>query len=148
MVRGMGICRVDQKGGPETRLCPEFHAATTERVAGNGARFAVGVGGCSFRAADSSLCIRESDGTPMARLWCCRFCLVEMEPVKLADGTAALVCIDCDVIGLEHEVARGGPMRPAGAAARAGMAKKQRSTRRWAECNHIRHRSRNQLPRE
>jgi hypothetical protein len=33
-----------------------------------------------------------------------------MEPVKLADGTAALVCIDCDVIGLEHEVARGGPM--------------------------------------
>ena len=84
----------------------------------------------------------------MARLWCCRFCMVEMEPVKLADGTAALVCIDCDVMGLEHEVARGGPMRPAGAAARAGMAKKQRSTRRWAERNRIRHRSRNQLPRE
>jgi hypothetical protein len=72
--------------------------------------------------------------------------MVEMEPVKLADGTAALVCIDCDVIGLEHEVARGGPMRPAGAA--AGVAKKQRSTRRWAERNHIRHRSRNQLARE
>jgi hypothetical protein len=72
--------------------------------------------------------------------------MVEMEPVKLADGTAALVCIDCDVIGLEHEVARGGPMRSAGAA--AGVAKKQRSTRRWAERNRIRHRSRNQLPHE
>jgi hypothetical protein len=71
--------------------------------------------------------------------------MVEMEPVKLADGTAALVCIDCDVIGLEHEVARGGPMRSAGAA--AGVAKKQRSTRSWAERNRIRHRSRNQLPR-
>jgi len=47
--------------------------------------------------------------------------MVEMEPVKLADGTAALVCIDCDVIGLEHEVARGGPMRSAGAAAGAGV---------------------------
>jgi len=75
----------------------------------------------------------------MARLWCCRFCRVEMEPVKLADGTAALVCIDCDVIGLEHEVARGGPMRSAGAAAGAGVGvgKKQRSTRRWAERNRI-----------
>jgi len=76
--------------------------------------------------------------------------MVEMEPVKLADGTAALVCIDCDVIGLEHEVARGGPMRSAGAAAGAGVGvgKKQRSTRRWAERNRIHHRSRNQLPRE
>src|SRR5262249_58122230 len=100
---------------------------------------AVGAGGCSFRAADSSLCIRESDGTPMARLWCCRFCMVEMEPVKLADGTAALVCIDCDVIGLEHEVARGAPMRSAGAAAGAGVGKKQRSTRRRAERNRLRH---------
>ena len=86
----------------------------------------------------------------MARLWCCRFCMVEMEPVKLADGTAALVCIDCDVNGLEHEVARGGPMRSAGAAAGAGVGvgKKQRSTRRWAERNRIHHRSLNQLPRE
>ena len=84
----------------------------------------------------------------MARLWCCRFCMVEMEPVKLADGTAALVCIDCDVIGLEHEVARGGPMRSAAAAAGAGVGKKQWSARRWAERNRIHHRSRNQLPRE
>ncbi|HEX4827008.1 MAG TPA: hypothetical protein VFV12_02190 [Xanthobacteraceae bacterium] len=74
--------------------------------------------------------------------------MVEMEPVKLADGTAALVCIECDMIGLEHEVARGGPMRSAGAAAGVGVAKKKRSTRRWPERNHIRHRSRNQLPRE
>jgi len=74
--------------------------------------------------------------------------MVEMEPVKLADGTAALVCIDCDVIGLEHEVARGGPMRSAGAAAGVGVGKKQRSTRRWAERNRIHRRARTQLPRE
>jgi hypothetical protein len=72
--------------------------------------------------------------------------MVEMEPVKLADGTAALVCIDCDVIGLEHEVARGGPMRSAGAA--AGATKKRQPTWRWAERNRIHRRSRNQLPRE
>src|SRR5262249_31491790 len=99
-------------------------------------------GGCSFRAVDSSLCIRESDGTPMARLWCCRFCMVEVEPVELADGTAAIVCIDCDVIGLEHVVAPGGPMRSARAAGGRGMPKNERSTGRWAERNRIRHRSR------
>src|SRR5262249_59593790 len=131
-----------------TRLGTEVEGGERGRVAGNGGRFAVGAGGCSFRAADSSLCIRESDGTPMARLWCCRFCMVEMEPVKLADGTAALVCIDCDVIGLEHEVARGGPMRSAGAAAGAGAARKQRWSRRGAHRDRIGHRSRNQLPRE
>ena len=27
----------------------------------------------------------------MARLWCCWFCRVEMEPVKLADGTLAVI---------------------------------------------------------
>ena len=45
----------------------------------------------------------------MAKLLCCRFCLVEMERFKLADGTVALVCVACDVIGLEHEMAHGGP---------------------------------------
>ena len=44
------------------------------------------------------------------KLFCCRSCVVEMARVELADGTAALVCIDCDAIGLEHEIARGGPM--------------------------------------
>jgi hypothetical protein len=63
----------------------------------------------------------------MARFFCCRFCVVEMEPVKLADGTAALVCVDCDVIGLEHEMARGGPMWSAGLAAGARAVKKTRS---------------------
>src|SRR4029453_2950150 len=137
-----------KKGGRKPSYALNFMRPQRSGGLGTAHGLAVGAGGCSFRASDSSLCIRESDGTPMARLWCCRFCMVEMEPVKLADGTAALVCIDCDVIGLEHEVARGGPMRPAGAAARAGIAKKQRSTRRGAERNHIRHRSRNQLPRE
>jgi hypothetical protein len=50
----------------------------------------------------------------MAKVVCCRYCLVEVEPIKLADGTAALVCLDCDVIGIEHEVVHGGPMWAAG----------------------------------
>ena len=45
----------------------------------------------------------------MAKFSSCRFCLVEMERFKLADGTVALVCVACDVIGLEHEMAYGGP---------------------------------------
>lgn len=63
----------------------------------------------------------------MTTLFCCRFCVVELEPVKLADGTAALVCVDCDVIGLEHEMALGGPMWSAGLAAGARAEKKARS---------------------
>jgi hypothetical protein len=67
---------------------------------------------------------RESSGTLMTTFFCCRFCVVELEPVKLADGTAALVCVDCDVIGLEHEMALGGPMRSAGLAAHARAERK------------------------
>jgi hypothetical protein len=62
----------------------------------------------------------------MASLFCCRRCVVEIEPVELADGTAALVCVACDVIGLAHEVAHGGPMWPAGLANDARTAKKAR----------------------
>jgi hypothetical protein len=43
----------------------------------------------------------------MIKFFCCRGCLVEIEPIKLADGTAALVCIDCDLIGLAHEIEGG-----------------------------------------
>ncbi len=50
----------------------------------------------------------------MVKFFCCRRCLVEIEPIKLADGTAALVCIDCDLIGLAHELAEGGPVWAAG----------------------------------
>jgi hypothetical protein len=60
----------------------------------------------------------------MASLFCCRRCVVEIEPIGLADGTAALVCVACDVIGLAHEVVQGGPMWPAGLATDAGAAKK------------------------
>ena len=63
----------------------------------------------------------------MAKLLCCRFCLVEMERFKLADGTVALVCVACDVIGLEHEMAYGGPRRPAGLSATARAAKTRRA---------------------
>ena len=55
----------------------------------------------------------------MAKVFfCCRLCRVEIEPIALADGTAALICIDCDRIGLAHEVARRGPLWSAGAAKR------------------------------
>jgi hypothetical protein len=63
----------------------------------------------------------------MAKFLCCRFCLIEMERFKLADGTVALVCVACDVIGLEHEMAYGGPRRPAGLSATARAAKTRRA---------------------
>jgi hypothetical protein len=50
----------------------------------------------------------------MAKLFHCRFCMVEIEALALADGSAALICVDCDVIGLAHEVARGAAMWRAG----------------------------------
>ena len=50
----------------------------------------------------------------MVKALCCRYCRVEIEPIGLADGSAALVCIDCDLIGIEHEVVHGAPMQPAG----------------------------------
>jgi hypothetical protein len=60
------------------------------------------------------IALGESIGTSMIKFFCCRRCLVEIEPIKLADGTAALVCIDCDLIGLAHEVAEGGRVWAAG----------------------------------
>jgi hypothetical protein len=50
----------------------------------------------------------------MVKAFCCRTCLVEIEAIALADGSAALVCIDCDLIGIEHDVVYGAPMQPAG----------------------------------
>lgn len=56
----------------------------------------------------------------MAKLFWCRLCLTEIEPIALADGTRALVCLDRDLIGVAHEIDEGGRMaRPIASAARA-----------------------------
>jgi hypothetical protein len=73
---------------------------------------------------------RESDGTAMAKLVICRLCVAELARVELADGTVALVCVDCDAIGLAHEIAHGAPMWPAGLSADARGAVKRRPRRR------------------
>ena len=62
-----------------------------------------------------SLDVRESKGTAMAKLakvklLGCRICMVDFARIKLADGSFALLCSACDVIGVEHEVAQGGPL--------------------------------------
>ena len=62
----------------------------------------------------------------MTLLFCCRFWRVKIAPIALADGTVALVCGDCEVVGLAHEVAQGArpwdarpqERRPLGARAR------------------------------
>jgi len=66
----------------------------------------------------------ESIGTSMIKFFCCRRCRVEIEPVKLADGTAALVCIDCDLIGFAHEVGEGGRIWAAGTSVPGTRARK------------------------
>jgi hypothetical protein len=60
----------------------------------------------------------------------CRYCVVEMERLVLADGTAAVVCVECDLIGLEREISDGGPLWHAGLAERARSANKRRPRRR------------------
>jgi hypothetical protein len=52
----------------------------------------------------------------MAKLFGCRLCAVELERVALADGSVAVFCATCDMIGVEHEVTLGGPMWTAGMA--------------------------------
>jgi hypothetical protein len=42
----------------------------------------------------------------MAKLFICRFCRVEMEPIALADGSVVLACIDCEMIEPERDAAR------------------------------------------
>ncbi len=46
----------------------------------------------------------------MAKLLGCRLCMVDFARIELADGSVALVCSACDVIGVEHEVVQGGPL--------------------------------------
>lgn len=49
----------------------------------------------------------------MARLLHCRLCCVELERIPIAGGHATLICLDCDLIGLAHEVERGAPLHAA-----------------------------------
>jgi hypothetical protein len=49
---------------------------------------------------------------------------VELERIPIAGGHAALVCIDCDLIGVAHEVESGAPLHV------AGQAKTQRPSKR------------------
>jgi hypothetical protein len=46
----------------------------------------------------------------MAKFLCCRLCFVETAAIELADGSTVLLCATCDMIGLAHEVALGGPV--------------------------------------
>jgi len=86
----------------------------------------VAVEGCVLRALRSPLRVANQLELAMTMLFCCRFCRVEMARIGLADGTVALVCSDCEVVGLAHEFARGGrpwdarpeERRPQGARAR------------------------------
>src|SRR5262249_51346707 len=143
MVRGMGICRIDPTGAGKRGYALNFMRPQRSGWLA-AARALLLVSAVAPFVPRIHHCVSANQMELRWRGFGVAACMVEMEPVKLADGTAALVCIDCDVIGLEHEVAQGGPMRTAGAI--AGVAKKQRSTRRWAERHRIRHRSRNQLP--
>jgi hypothetical protein len=66
----------------------------------------------------------------MAKLLGCRICMIELARIELADGSVALICHACEVIGVEHEVARGGPMwagEAAKARARAAPAPERRA---------------------
>jgi hypothetical protein len=44
--------------------------------------------------------------------------MVELEPIRLADGSSAVLCVGCDMIGFAHEVTQGGPLIPAETAKR------------------------------
>jgi hypothetical protein len=46
----------------------------------------------------------------MAKLLGCRICMVDFARIELADGTVALICSACEVIGVEHEVTQGAPL--------------------------------------
>jgi hypothetical protein len=64
----------------------------------------------------------------MAKLLGCRICMVDFARIELADGTVALLCSACDVVGVEHEVAQGGPLWAGGS--RSGRARSARTLRR------------------
>jgi hypothetical protein len=66
---------------------------------------------------------------PVAKLFVCRLCMVELERIALADGTAARVCVACGVIGLEHELAGGAPLSSTGLPRDAKAGRKPRPRR-------------------
>ena len=46
----------------------------------------------------------------MTKLLGCRICMVDFARIELADGSVALLCSACNMIGVEHEIAHGGPL--------------------------------------
>jgi hypothetical protein len=62
----------------------------------------------------------------MATLICCRLCRVEFARIALADGSAAIVCLDCDVISIERKHA---PRRRVDVATAKSAARSARRTR-------------------
>jgi hypothetical protein len=64
----------------------------------------------------------------MAKLLGCRICMVDFARIELADGTVALLCSACDVVGVEHEVTQGGPLWARGSS--SGRARSARTLRR------------------
>jgi hypothetical protein len=116
-------------GGRTPLLCPEKRAATTDRptTADPGPGGGAAIAPLAARLHDGAARIRRNS---MAKLFICRFCVAELTRVELADGTAALVCVDCDAIGLAHEIAHGALMWPAGLSADARATDKRRSRRR------------------
>jgi hypothetical protein len=55
-----------------------------------------------------------------------------MASVSLADGDIAIVCIDCDLIGLAREAIHGGPLSPLGIARGRRRLRVQRRKRKAA----------------
>jgi hypothetical protein len=123
MVRVIGDTSCVVRSGVSVMLllCPESDATTT-RSATMFACAAV----APFTRRIHHCARADQKGTSVRRRFHCRYCVVEMERLALADGTAVLVCVDCDLIGLEREIADGGPLWPAGLAERAREANKRR----------------------
>jgi hypothetical protein len=60
----------------------------------------------------------------MAKILCCWMCRVELEPIGLADGSGAMLCVGCDMIGFAEEVTLGGPLISAETAERRRRSKR------------------------
>jgi hypothetical protein len=69
----------------------------------------------------------------MAKLFCCRYCRVEFAPVALGDGTAILLCLDCDVIALSQHVSMGARMQEAGERRQTAPSARRRRPPRQAD---------------
>jgi hypothetical protein len=50
--------------------------------------------------------VRNRWNCPIAKLFNCRFYRVEMKSIALGDGSAFLMCLDCEMIALDRKAAR------------------------------------------